>query len=91
MIKFDKKLLKEYLLEQTLLSDDNYDIEEITSCKMIKNESGNIMISIILKFSINGGKEWYIDNIDINYNIYNNFLLRKRKDKINKIKNRCTI
>jgi len=86
-MEINKKLLKEYLIERSLLADDNYVIEKISSSRVMDNAMGEKSINISMQFSFNGSKEIYSDNVSFSYNKYMNFLLKKRNSKLKKIIN----
>jgi len=85
MQKIDKKTLKEYLIYRDILTDDGYNVEKISSAIKVKNQMGEDAISISMQFSLNDGKELYSDNVSIHYETYKIFLLKQRKQKIDKI------
>jgi len=87
-MEINKKLLKDYLTERSLLVDDDYIIEEISSCRIMDNVMGEKAININMQFSLNHGKEIYSDNVSVRYNSYMNFLLKIRKQKVDKIINK---
>ena len=80
-MKIDGKLLKEYLVYRNMLNREECNIVNITSYKIVYRVEKTL--SIDCDWEDDG--EIFSDTINIHYDTYISFLLRKRNEKINKI------